>query len=112
MKLRRKTETGEMVETGRRKYDLYLMDAADARLIAHLEKFPRRRVNEELRRMLYLALDGVPGPGRIMVVDRSPATGAPVVTSTRSESERQDDPPADIKTQAQVKAKSFFGMPG
>jgi hypothetical protein len=49
----------KLKDTNLKRFDLYLSEEADERLITHLERFARsRRMNEELRRLLYNALDG------------------------------------------------------
>ena len=94
----------KMKDTTRWKYDLYLLDGVDDRLIEHLEKFKAsRRINEELRRMLYLALHG-----QVNQVAHQRATPARPVELKR-EAPGQGDPPAsDVKG----KLKKMFGMPG
>ena len=47
------------LKSGKHRLDLYLDEKADARLIEYLQPFvDSRRLNEELRRLLYAAMDG------------------------------------------------------
>lgn len=98
---------------GRRRYDLYLSEDADARLIEHLDKFVKsRRTNQEIRRLLYLALDAGsalirrPGPAHAEQVSqaRPPAAPGPDVDPVNTV---YTVPAEDTKS----KLKKSFGMP-
>lgn len=88
------------------RYDLYLSVTADERLIAHLDTFKAtRRVGQEMRRMLYQALDGV-----------YPAAAAPRQTMTPVSQPAKSNytVPAGTTSGAasvETKLKNAFGKP-
>jgi len=98
----------KLKDTKRRRYDLYLLEDSDTRLIAHLDGFTAaRRTNEELRRMLYLALDyGNVQPTRPAPTMQQRTAELPVSENNAATYEVQA-PPADLKG----KLKKMFGTP-
>lgn len=93
--------------------DIYLHPEADQRLIAHLERFKAaRRMGDEIRRLLYSALDGSPkraalpeaqaevGPS-LIDLQSSPSLPSPEVLPGQGEGEAK----------ARIKLRMAFGKP-
>lgn len=87
------------------RFDLYLSEELDARLIAHLEKFTaNRRTNQELRRMLYAALDG--STARVTL---PPIATGPAYDSRTSESTMFIETAPEVTQGVRGKLKKAFG---
>ena len=90
------------------RYDLYLNVSADARLIEHLEPYKAaRRVSEELRRMLYAALDGTATARPMM----SQPMNAPAIQQMRLASDYSTLAPDPQSGSVEAKLKQVFGKP-
>lgn len=104
-----KTKYGALI-----RIDIYLHPEADQRLIDHLERFKAaRRMGDEVRRLLYSALDTMPKLPSLPEAQAEaykPASlnfqGAPSLPSLQSETSEGEG-----EAKARIKLRMAFGKP-
>lgn len=91
------------LKSGKHRLDLYLDEKADARLIEYLQPFvDSRRLNEELRRLLYAAMDG-------RSVASTPRYVPPMQQAQPFQASSAEQPAATQSSNVKSKLKRAFG---